>query len=137
MTDEAPDPDALVQRYWPYDGPHTPAHIDSAARAAAGLMRYLARATSTELPAEQVYELLGGWHATVAGMEQLARQLGEHARTWAIDPRLSADGGEAPRDRALAVAEAFSQARDSIDMLTGELDDAREVLAGLYHATKG
>ena len=121
MIDEVPDPDAVVQRYWPYDGPRTPEHIDSAARAAAGLMRYLARATSRELPAEQVYELLGGWHTTVAGMEQLARQIVERARTWAIDPRLS----------------AFSQARDSIDMLTGELDDAREVLAGLYHATKG
>lgn len=94
----------LIERCFPYDGPHSGDSVADAATGAAALIRYLNNATGagngrrTLEWAATVYEVAGGVHAVVVGLDQLLGQLAGAMRRQAGDPTLSDDR----RDRSAA-----------------------------------
>src|SRR5262249_62345981 len=96
-TRPAPDPDQVIRTGWPTDGPYTAQRTVSAARAAAGLVRYLAYATRSAgglpQPAD-AYDLIGAGRGL---LDQLPQTLGQ---TGARVPLLAAAPDSGPTDPA-------------------------------------
>lgn len=90
------DAQGIVERYWPYDGPHDDETVTSAAEAAAEMTRYLANATRN--PATLPYlstvgDVLDGLGLAVSRLDQIGRQLAHVVER-------HADSGELYDDRA-------------------------------------
>lgn len=108
----------VVDKHWPFDGPHSDDSRADAATAIERLMRYLANATWR--PAESgpgLYRLLGGIGAAVAHLDQVLGQLGEITGPALAEDRSMYDDR---RDRAAA---------DTVDTVVAQLGEARRALA--------
>lgn len=116
-----PDPDAILARHWPIDGPHTQDKVTSAAEMLAGLVRSLNHATgyhvaTRSLPyASDVDRVIASLEATAAGLPQLLNQLAETIQDRSADGALYDANARTDPDRAVATAEE----------LMGLLNDAR------------
>lgn len=126
--DERPEPNEIVERFWPYDGPYSDEHTTAAVVMIARLGRYLNNATRKRdgLPyAALVGRVLGDLAGAVIGYEQLLGQLAEFLEREADgDPSLYDDR----RDRPGA-----QTARET----AAELDDAKSAVLALYTALTG
>ncbi|MGH3980877.1 MAG: hypothetical protein ACRDRZ_18075, partial [Pseudonocardiaceae bacterium] len=86
-------PEVLVGRYWPRQGPYSPEGAEAAAGTVAELVRYLNYATGV-VPrralrhAGDVYAVVGGLAAAAGGLEQTLRQLGARTAALRDDPTL-------------------------------------------------
>lgn len=99
----APDVDALVQRHWPYDGPHSHELVLTAAEAMVELAGYINNATLSdpdatlphpEVSAKLVYYL----QQAALKMQQAADQLLPPRRCWTKTGLLTATGSASPQD---------------------------------------
>lgn len=141
MSTEDTDVNEVIERYFPYDGPHTRDSVADAARGAAVLVRYLNNATGARRTVDRgptVYRVLGGVHALVVGLDQLLDQLAGAMRRQAGDPTLYDDRGDrraAPT--ALAVADYLEQARAASDAVVAALSAAHAAASHLGHDLSG
>lgn len=140
MSSEDGDVYEVVERYFPFDGPHSREAVVAAARGAAELVRYLNNATSpgndrrTVDRGPTVYRVLGGVHSLVDGLDQLLHQLAGAMRELAGDPTLYDDRGDRPAaPAALAVADHLEQARVASHAVAAALDAARAAASHLGH----
>lgn len=95
----------LVQRHWPYDGPHSPERTADALDAASALIRYANNATSTRDGlgyAGDVYRSIGGLAEALDRLPQLLTQLAEWADRASVDATLRHDEHRADDDRGAA-----------------------------------
>ena len=85
--------DEVVDRLWPYDGPHTPETVAAAARAVSGLVRYLNNATrqSAVPDAPSVHRVLAEVETAVFRLPQLLSQLQSAAERLVFNPTLYDD----------------------------------------------
>lgn len=122
-----------VERYFPYDGPHSRDSVADAVYGAAALIRYVNNATGpgngkrTLGWAATVYRVVGGVHAVVANLDQLLGQLVDAMQRQASDPSLYDDR----RDRSAAetareVARRLDDARQRSHSVVAALETVRE-----------
>jgi hypothetical protein len=128
---------AGVEKFFPYDGPHSPDRVVDAAGGVSALVRYLNNATSypaTLRWASTIHYVLGGIEASAWGHEQLLRQLAAALERQAANPTLYDDRR---RDDLAAAAVArtaagrISKARESARILAADLDAVRELTVHL------
>lgn len=121
----APD---VVDRYWPYDGPHTPETVTAAAQALSGLVRYLNNATRRRdtLPdAATVHGVVSELGIVVSRLPQLLAQLEGAADRMAADPSLYDDRRDRPATRtARELAGELAAAQVSVGPLAVRLAEA-------------
>lgn len=109
---------ALVQRHWPYDGPHSPERTADALDALSALMRYANNATSTPHGlglAPQVYTALGGLIEGTERLPQLCSQLGDWAKRTETDSTVRHDEHRGDGDHGEAAGQ--QAAREAYDLL--------------------
>lgn len=92
MTEHDIDRRDAVETLWPYDGPHGPESVQTAARSLERLVRYLNNATQPSIAqhtlaqATSIDGIVSGLEAAVYGLDQLVDQLSAAARTQAARP---------------------------------------------------
>lgn len=100
----------VVDEYWPYDGPHDPDTVTTAAAAIDQLARYLANATQPHIAAHTleyaatVDRIVGSLHSTVHRLAQVTDQLSRRAAFLPDDPGLYHDSGGDPVQAARSAA---------------------------------
>lgn len=131
---------AVVDRYWPYDGPHTPETAAAAAEAIADLVRYVNNATGPgnvthTLPhASHVYGVLGSLDTAIGGLWQLAGNLLWASVNHAADPTLYDDRRDRPAlDTAGKLDTALDRLREQFATVAATVDAARAHSAHLGH----
>lgn len=135
------DRERIVERHWPYDGPHDAEAITSAGEAVAELPRYLSNATLTRrgVLAPDLYVLLGTLDESLGSLRQLTRQLGQSVEGYSQDTALRTDRDPTDHARAQLAAKHAGRALHRLLArlvdLHAVLDDARGHLAHLYHDT--
>lgn len=129
---------AVVEDFFPFDGPHSQDSVVGAALGAAALVRYVNNATRpgngewTLEWAAAVYGVVGGVHAVVAGLDQLLGQLVVAVRRQAGDPSLYDDRGDrSAAGTAREVAESLGAARQRSRAVAAELEAARAAASHL------
>ncbi len=141
MSTEDADVYEVIERYFPYDGPHSQDSVADAAWGAAALVRYLNNATWLPQTVDRgptVYRVVGGVHALIARLDQLLGQLADALRRQAGDPTLYDDRRDRPgAPTALEVAHHLEQARAASHALTGALAAAHNVASHLGHDLPG
>jgi hypothetical protein len=77
MSDQDAIPERIVERHWPYDGPHSSDSVVSAAAAVIALLvRYICNATWTVRPqGPALYRALVSLNGAIYGMDQLLDQM--------------------------------------------------------------
>lgn len=127
----------IVERHWPYDGPHTNDRVAAAAEGIERLTRYMANATYqpvTSGPA--LYRTLSSLNDALYHLDQALRQVADSTSTvLADDPTLFDDRHDRPaEDTAVDVADAISEARQGI---AGRLQRAAQMASHLGHGSNG
>jgi len=120
------DAEDLIEREWPFDGPHDSETVVSAAHALAALVRYLDNATQprlapTTLPyGPTVRRVLFGVSHALGGMDQLFTQLRERMSTLADDSPMYDDRRDRPAVQTVdEVVTALDEARcDLLELIT-------------------
>lgn len=133
-------PEAVVEEYWPYDGPHTADTVIAAADAVAQLTRYLNNATrGTDIPAPDLYEATSHLTAAADGLDQLCGEFATHARRHMQNRALRhedyREDSIQARATAADAAAAFDAARPAVANLRAHLARAQDTLSHLYHDT--
>lgn len=136
----------VVERHWPYDGPHDPGTIADALQAAAALLRYACNASQRPAAvglAPEGYRTLGELQDIAERLPQLLGQLGQWGTQTAADSSLRHDeyrGESAERSAAAAMADARhvaellrTSAEQHAEGLIEDVLAARGELAHLYH----
>jgi hypothetical protein len=101
-TKTPPDGRELVDKHFPYDGPHSDEAVLQAAKALDQLARYIANATGpgngkhTLTCGADVYRVLGQMNGALASIEQVLVQLGDAAKRTAADPLAYDDRRDRP-----------------------------------------
>src|SRR5262249_56158270 len=88
-TRPGPDPDQIIHKAWPTDGPYTAQRTVTAARAAGELVRYLNYATrpAAGLPEPaDAYELIGAVRVLLDRLPQMLTQTGRRLVVLAAEP---------------------------------------------------
>lgn len=107
----------IVEKNWPYDGPHTDDTIADAATAVERLVRYMANATYQPIESgPALHRMLSSLSSALYMLDQVLGQVSAGAEsTLAEDPTLYDDRHDRPGlDTALAVANAIEEARQGI-----------------------
>lgn len=134
-SDGDPDAYAIVEEFWPYDGPYSRWHTASAATMLGRLVRYLNNATQKQsaLPlAADASRVLDGVSAAVFGLEQLTQQLAEFAERQASNPRLYDDRYDRPGAvTALDLAAELQELQPVLGDLTTRLQRAASIATHL------
>lgn len=140
--DGSPDADEIVEEFWAYDGPHTPAKIRAAAWTISRLVRYINNATQYERgpgDAPSIGRVLGAISGAVYGLDQLLDQHARAAQFFAEDPTLYDD--RAPRAQggttARELAKELQDARHAARRLAHALDQACGLAGRLGHRSEG
>lgn len=132
--DPVPDPYTVVGAPWPVDGPYSPEHTATAARAAAELVRYLNHATRTgaALPDPvAVYDTLTALAVTVDGLPQTLRQMAARLSDLAEDDNIAVDSlGE-----QISPSTAARWASDTLTDAASQLAGTRRLLAAAHTLT--
>jgi hypothetical protein len=119
----------VVDRYWPYDGPHTPEKATAAAVALSGLVRYLNNATlpgrNTLPDGGSVHRILVEIDSVIHRLPQLLGQLSTAAAQLTHDPTLYDDRSGL---NAIATASGIALALDSIKQTARGLGDQLTVV---------
>jgi len=103
----------LVEKHWPYDGPHSGDSVIEAARAMSTLATYLGNATGpgngkkTLQYGPQVYRVVGALSGALASLDQVLEQLATAERRIGLDPTAYDDRRE--KTAAEVAAEAAKQ----------------------------
>lgn len=128
MTDDTFD---IVERLWPFDGPHSSDTVTSAASTMAGLVRYMNNATWNPrlLPGPDLYRVLSSLNSVVHGLDQLLRQLTNTLAELGNDPTLYDDRRDRPA--ALTAGEIAGHLAAAWDALAGEPRSRLKRAAGL------
>lgn len=135
-SDGNPAVAAIVAEFWPYDGPHTPETIVSAAAALAELTRHLANATrarATLADAPALSAVLGSLSAAASTLPQVLRQLDGSAEDLATDLDLYDNQGAPSDQTALRVAVECETAAGRAAQLASVLDHAHQFASRLGH----
>ncbi|HEV2779107.1 MAG TPA: hypothetical protein VGX25_06850 [Actinophytocola sp.] len=114
MSDQDNSAYEIVERFWPYDGPHSSDTVTDAATAVGQLVRYMNNATWNPrlLNGPSLYRVLSSLNSAAYGLDQLLEQLAEAARTLAGDSTMYDDRRDRPASAtALELAEAITAAR--------------------------
>lgn len=134
----APPREEVVERYWPYDGPHSRDSVATAAAALGALVRYLNNATQAgtapvTLPyPASAHQVIADLATTVARLPQLLEQLQAVMRAQAADPRLYDDRRDRPGSlTADAVTALLTMGRTSSQRFWDDLTAAAELSAHL------
>jgi len=138
---EAPAVTDVIEKLWPYDGPHHPDRVRDAAAALPLLVRYLNNATGpwrrlSTLPyVSDVDTIVGSLMGAVGGLRQLLEQLGDavaaHQRAGGLyDDQDPADVDLAAARAGSAVA-ALVHTRPTVDRLYQALAAVQRHTAGL------
>ncbi|GAB3916217.1 hypothetical protein GCM10029964_128910 [Kibdelosporangium lantanae] len=96
---EREDVEDIIERHWPYDGPHEADTVIDAANAISGLVRYMNNATQyrhTLQYAPQVNRVLGALGGAAYGLDQLVDQLKDTVYRLAQDKTLYDDRHNRP-----------------------------------------
>lgn len=129
----------IVERHWPYDGPHSSGTVESAAEVIAGLVRYMNNATwnPQRLSAPGLYRVLSSLNSAVWGLDQLLNQLGAVVGALIEDPTLYDDRRDRPgADTARDVLAALITARDALaDRPRRWIDQSAQLASRLGHDT--
>jgi hypothetical protein len=107
----------IVERLWPYDGPHSSDTVTTAARAMADLVRYMNKATWNPqlLNGPSLYRVLSSLNSVAWGLDQLLVQLAKVAKTRIADPTMYDDRRDRPAaDTAREVIDAVLAARRAL-----------------------
>lgn len=142
--DDTPDPDEIVEQYWPYDGPHSPERLGTALAAVAELVRYSNNASqhSKNLGyAPEGYRALGGMSRATGDMPQLFGQLATWAEQLSQDPTVRHDAWRAEpavchqvaQETAVEAVTALRQAGALAQQLHEAVSTAQQQLSHLYH----
>jgi len=140
-----PIAEAIVETYWPYDGPHTDERVGEALRAAAALVRYANNATQGYRYGSRppwgplLGSLAGSLSSVVHGLDQTLDQLSDGARRLAEDPTLYDDRrpSEQGRPTALDLAAALRGLQQDLRRLRSGVDRANSLASRLGHRTAG
>lgn len=127
------DRDDAVHVLWPYDGPYSRDSLVQAAHAFSALVRYENNAThaskGTLGNASTVDAILSGFHAAVAGTNQLVTQLAVSLLDQADNPTLY-DNRRSPKhpapETARKAAIALQEARQALQIAAEKVATARE-----------
>lgn len=143
MSAALPDPEELVDQYWPRYGPYSPQRLETALDAAAELLRYAAYATEAGASSPALatapdgYQALGALGNAVYRLHDLARRLAAAAGALSHDPSLRHDQHRTQPDRAAAAAHAAAEDLSQAAVLAHELGRivgrAHNQLVHLYH----
>lgn len=126
----------IVERFWPYDGPHSRDTVESAAQAIAGLVRYLNNATwnPQRLPAPGLYRVLSNLNSMMYGLDQLLNQLTTATDRVADDPTLYDDRRDRPaRNTAVEVGSHLKAAAGALDGPRSAVERAVQLASHLGH----
>jgi hypothetical protein len=109
----------LVERHWPYDGPHDDDALIGAAEAVERLARYLANGTHAPRltwPGPSVYRVVSNLHSAMARLDQVLEQLSGYASgAVAESASLYDDRHDRPgADTAVAMAISLELAREGV-----------------------
>lgn len=136
-----PDPDAIVEEFFPYDGPYSGWITGSASTLIGRLSRYLANATgkrSAVPSAPSVGRILDGLHAASYSLDQTVTQLARYAVTLGSDRTLYDDRRDRPAHlTAGELADALDAAHRAFGALQAALQNASSVASHLGHDTSG
>lgn len=111
------DAQKVVERHWPYDGPHTDDTVRDAAHAVDLLLRYMANATYRPIASgPQLWRILSHLNSGLCNLNQVLDQISRGvAGPLADDPTLIDDRRDRPGEvTAVEVAEAIEEARQGI-----------------------
>lgn len=118
----------IIEKHWPYDGPHTVGSVITAADALVSLTRYLNNATRSPGALESAITtdcVLRSVRIAVGRLDQFARQVAASLRAQAQCGSLFDDRGyPAGADTAEHAAELLSTARAAVNDLVIALDQA-------------
>src|SRR5699024_379914 len=136
----APDGDAVVQQYWPYDGPHDYERLLEASAALVSLVRDLTNAPSPgiqdiNLPYAPVVDgLLGRVSSAVGGLDQLLDQFSQVLLRKSADDTLYDDRRDRPgADTAEAAVEQLGAAQTAVRELHQAIRQVGELTTHLEH----
>lgn len=131
MTDDYDHPEAIIERYWPYDGPHSPDSVHAAMIAVGYLLRYVNNATGpwnakSTLPyAASADRVIGFVASSVHHLPQLLSQLEQFIEDQAGDPSLYDDRRDRPGSvTARELVDELQQARRDVAALADRLSNA-------------
>lgn len=130
----------LVERHFPFDGPHSDESVESAATAVGRLVRYLNNAT---YPYKKVvdcgptlYRVLSQVNSSVYGLRQLLEQLQATATELADDESMYDDRRDRPAAETVLGAEmALGEALTVLLALTAAIERATNLTCHLGHET--
>lgn len=112
----------LVEKHFPYDGPHSAEKLEEAADCLANLVRYLNNATrpgyQTLKHVATIYPILGAMNSTIHGFDQLLEQLNTACQRFVDDPTVYDDRGVRP-------------ASDTVKELSSHLVSLKKILGGV------
>lgn len=132
----APDAETVIERHWPYDGPHSPQTLTSALHALDALTRYACNASrrgSDVGLAPELYRLLVGLQDAAERLPQLLDQLAHRTRVLGGQDDIRHDRHRAaPHADSRAAADV--SAEDSAEYLAAACRDARALADRLGHA---
>src|SRR5215475_8807955 len=140
-TQPGTDPDRVIHKAWPTDGPYTAQRTVTAARAAGELVRYLAYATrpAAGLPEPaDVYDLIGAVRVLLDGLPQMLAQTGRRFTALAAAPgaALTDPGHPAdPQDPVVAteiVGDGLAAAARAVAGVSARLNAAHTQAGRLY-----
>lgn len=137
MSDQ--DATQIVQRYWPYDGPHTDESVVGAAQAVSHLVRYVANATYRPVSSGPAfYEVLWRLDEAMARVDQVLRQLAEvTGAALADDVSLRDDRGGSGQPAVAEVVVLLQDAQQRLLSARGPLNRAAQVSSHLGHSQRG
>lgn len=138
MSDQDAIPDEIVERYWPYDGPHSEKKLELAAKVIDGLVRYMNNALWSVSPnGPSTYRVLSGLNSAVYGLDQLFEQLGRSVGRLIEDPTMYDDRRDRPAPQtALELEASVLQAKRHLEPLRGEMDYAARTASHLGHESR-
>lgn len=126
----------VIDKAWPYDGPHSTESVISAAEAIADLVRYMNNATRTpgRLPyAGDVYTVLGHLTTMTRRLPQLVTQLKAATdQHWDSTTVYDTEGG-CPQDLLGDCSAGFDALSASIADLTNGLADVHAMIGQVGH----
>jgi hypothetical protein len=130
----------LIERHFPFDGPHSDESVTDAAIAAERLVRYMNNATwpykKHVASGPAVYRVLSNINGAVYGLRQLLEQLQETTRELAGDESMYDDRRDRPaRTTAIEAVAALGEAVLALGPLTRGIEDATSLTCHLGHET--
>lgn len=128
----------LIEKHFPFDGPHSDESVTEAATAVGRLVRYLNNATYPYKKAVDsgpaLYRVLSNVNSATYGLEQLLRQLSETAAELADSETMYDDRRDRPaKGTAVEAASHINSAMQALAPLTRALERATSLACHLGH----